>query len=423
MTPKLVRRAAQKYRQWMVEASQEFGCSSKETMLERASLMAVKVDELNRWLKRFYYGIAPRFQEFRDRHGNVEYHKAVGSPDVYVNIGCKMVPDISTDISNQAATISSLVKAAAGGTPIVPISLVAAMDEINAIVDEWPEVKYKNDILSVKIDDVSVSDENEEVDLGSFWMHLNLTDPLETLRIESIDEIRSEGGYCHPHVSGSKLCKGDGVDLSIDALRQGRLEDYFRVIEAVLRTYNGGSPHEELRQWYDPSHEDQSLCNGCDDWYHNDYMIWCEMCQESYCENCANGGGECSGCHKYVCGHCSSSCSDCGNTVCDNCKLTCDCCGEAVCQECCRSCADCSNTMCESCSTSCSYCGDSVCENHSVECEICHDPHCSNCVGETCNNCNKSICLSCRDECPDCGVPMCSSCLEEHECLLSEVES
>lgn len=411
MTPKLVYRAASKYRQWMVQTACERILSGKTSATDDAWLVTTRAKELEEWVNRFYRGVTERSCG------------GIVNPDVYSNIAEKMVPDMARDISNKLAMLTSTLKMAVQDKPVTPISTGEANNEIQAIVDSWPEVKYRNSILSVRINGVTLSDDKEDIDLGDFWMHLDLTSPLDNLRIESIDCVSSEGDYYHPHVRNKKLCQGDGADPSVDALRQGRLEDFFRVIEAVLRTYNELSPHEVLTQWYDPDHENQTYCEGCDEWVHIEDAVHCDLCEISSCENCADGSYQCRGCDKYVCGNCSASCSSCEHVFCDNCRVTCECCGETICEECIDTCDKCSKTMCTSCSNSCSYCGGALCDEDSVECECCKESNCTDCTDETCERCKKDICIACQDECPECGVTMCTQCREEHNCLLLEVEN
>lgn len=407
---------------------------SRSSVLGSLSAAQIKTNQMVRWANRFFSGTRQRFQSSR---WDKKMHKGIVSAEVYEKIATTMVPDLASDILRSTQNAISVLKRVVEQKTITPISPREALDEIRAIVHEWPDVEFREGILSVKTKNITLKDDDEEVFLGSFWMKIELVNPISSLRIEAIDSIPSENGYYHPHVSGCYLCIGEGGLLSQDALCQGRLEDYFRIIEAVLQTYNPLSPHEELREWYDPSHEDQSLCIACEEWESDESSSYCDGCQNSYCENCF-GGGRCASCGELRCGECSDVCRSCENTLCANCNGACQECGGSVCENCLSSCSVCEESFCYSCASECcAYCGDKMCVNCTATCECCGDNHCNTCVDEkcsgcdkdickecqmTCDECNKMLCVTCKDnKCMDCGNPMCETCIEGHNCLTTRV--
>ena len=389
MNEKLVRRAARKYRDWLVSQTQSPVMHQKIYVLNLVHMANSRALQIEKWAERFFRGANQRVQK---SEWDNEPHMGIMCPSAYEKIVTRMIPELGEDVINSIRQTTETLRSLAIQEVITVISPKESIDEIRAIADAWENVKFKENILSVLVEDVTLEDDCQDVSLGSFWINLNLTCPLSDLKIESVDCVESENGFTHPHVSrGGGLCMGEGGHLSQEALCQGRLEDYFRIIEAVLRTYNESSPYEKLQEWYDPSHEDEFYCENCNEWRSDESNVYCEGCQTTYCDHCA----EC------------SCCSECGNWYCDECSTSCESCQETICTECAKSCSVCSNTMCSECLEQCVVCDSHYCE----ECKT------------TCSECNKTVCKDCNDNsCEHCGVPSCPSCLEKHNCLLVELK-
>lgn len=434
MKDKLIRRAAMRYREWLVSETQSPISSGRAFVMSSLHRVKHKSIQMEAWAERFFRGSTQRAQ-FTPWDGKT--HKGIVCSSVYERLATNMIPELSEDVIASARHAAALLKSLVTKEVITVISPKEAIEEIRAIVQAWPETEFRGNVLSVMIKDVSLSDEDGDVDLGSFWMHVDLTCPLDSLRIESIDCVESSGGYHHPHVSGSKLCIGAGGLTSQDALCQGRLEDCFRIIEAVLRTYNSHSIHEALNEWYDPSHEGQFYCERCEEWRSDESSSYCEGCETNYCEYCDMGGGCCTECSDWRCGDCSTTCQGCEETLCKGCGGTCCNCDNSMCTSCLSECTVCGDHHCESCGSACSHCGDSVCGSCTTTCSCCEDACCVDCVDEecsecggkickgcqtTCDECNKTVCNKCNDNpCEHCGTPMCGPCNSEHNCLLAEI--
>lgn len=433
MNDKLIHRVANKYREWLLSQKLAHIKDSQAYVLNNLTNARNKSKQILTWANRFFSGSEQRFQYST---WDNKCHSGIVSSDVYKTIATKMVPNLSTDVlaSTQCAVamLKKLIE-----KPITPtISLQEAIDEIRAIVQQWPEVKFRDNILSVGVGQILLEDDNEQVDLGSFWVHINITTPLDSLKIESINEIESSHGFFHPHVSLQSLCIGEGALISQEALLQGRLEDFFRIIHAVLNTYNKESPHEALSEWYDPNHDDEFYCEFCEQWYSDDCSCYCATCENTYCDECSPGGGCCTGCGEWCCENCSTICHKCEETVCSQCDIMCSACKYTFCSSCTSSCGVCDEQYCSSCKESCERCGDSICEDCIATCDCCEENCCTSCVSAVCELCNKDICEGCetacqhcnkticttceRNTCEDCGVHMCEECESEHNCLLAK---
>ena len=441
MEEKLIHRAALKYRKWMIEKSRAHQEEGAKAILHRVHVIARKSEEIKRWVNRFYRGSTPRFQinslEKKTRH---KTNEGIANKNVYKDIALTMVPALESDMRQNLSTMASLLKINAEKNPITPLSMKEAIEEIRIISNAWKDVAYRDGVISISIADVVLEDENEEVELGPFKISLNLEHPLGGPSISPMpSDIESNRGYRHPHVSGSHLCTGDGGILMKEALCQGRLEDYFRIVEAILRTYNEVSPYQPLSNWYNPDHEGEFCCGVCEEWYDNDDSLYCGSCELTCCSECGSGGGCCLDCGDWRCDECSTYCKQCEETICNGCAKSCRGCSQASCSGCLQECTICNHDYCGQCVQSCSYCGDRTCEDCTTTCGCCEDNCCSNCVIETCKECKKDICKGCVAECGECnndlcnncadnvcvhcGIQMCESCVNEHNCLLEGVTS
>ncbi len=76
-------------------------------------------------------------------------------------------------------------------------------------------------------------------------------DPSATILVGSISGMTPEedDDVIHPHVSGNRLCIGNGYDAAEAALRDLRLSDLASVFEAVLNTYNEEGAYVRLCYW------------------------------------------------------------------------------------------------------------------------------------------------------------------------------
>lgn len=294
-------------------------------------------------------------------------------------------------------------KIASRNKVIPPLSLKNIMEEVRVVSKRWKKAEFRDGILSVLIEKVTLSHENTEIQFGSFRIDLNTDNPMGDIIISSIDEIVSYQGHVHPHVDNSVLCEGDGIDLLREALSRGRIEDYFGIVESILRTYNDDSAYTKLGEWYE-SDEDTFYCESCETNRPNDMSQYCNYCEREGCFNCLEG----------------SSCSDCGEWKCDKCLVRCNECSNSTCQECCYSCVGCGDSLCLECLKKC-LCGNVVCEKCKISCENCDNILCSTCTGSHCHDCNEeNLCCECLENCDDCGVSTCSSCGDSHQCLLTK---
>jgi hypothetical protein len=179
--------------------------------------------------------------------------------------------------------------------------------------------------LSVTTSDVVL----ENIDLGRFqieldWRELPDSTAFRVIALEP-NPADSNDNVTHPHVESETLCVGD-ARLSLQyALEQGRIADFFLIVNNVLQTYNSGSPYVSLAEWHGVR------CSDCGDSVSSDDCFTCGKCEDSLCESC----------YRY--------CEPCSGHFCCTCMASCKACDEDLCRDCQQSCKSCKSSFCPSC--------------------------------------------------------------------------
>ncbi len=179
--------------------------------------------------------------------------------------------------------------------------------------------------VSVQTDDIVLDD----VQLGPFlialdWSRLDRLRPYEILAVDA-NPAASSSDTTHPHVQSSELCEGDGRVPIRQALRQGRLLDFFTLVRQILDTYNPSSAYVSLDHWHGMD------CHDCGRVMDDDDRASCERCETDICCDCSVG---CGSCNCYCCSECIAACAYCDNYSCLSCLGMCSECNESFCEEC-----------------------------------------------------------------------------------------
>ena len=226
-------------------------------------------------------------------------------------------------------------------TPACQASVADLFREIVALHTEFDEVVFEFQVQTLSV--VTEPIELEGVYLGPFEIMLNwgrktgdLPHAYSVIAREP-NPAYSNSQVTHPHVQDERLCEGDGASPIRQALKEGRLFDFFLVVANLLRTYNSESPYVSL-----------------DDWL----------------------GVACSDCGSAVSEHDYWSCVQCGSQLCDDCRFGCLSCTDTYCSDCIKRCAACEDAYCKHCIKTCSdcdeeFCSDCVCDDG--RCEKCHE--------------------------------------------------
>jgi hypothetical protein len=205
--------------------------------------------------------------------------------------------------------------------------------ELTALDSEFDEVavSMERHCITVTTDAVLL----EGVDLGRFalvlnWHRLNERGAYEVEALDASPAAASDD-TTHPHVQSNSLCEGEGKTAIRQALRDGRLFDFFVLVRQVLQTYNQSSAYVSLDDWFGiscpecgttTSDDDSYLCDGCSTTTCRECSNRCRDCDDYFCSDCIR---TCTGCESDTCASCRSACAECGDGFCKGC-LTDECC-------------------------------------------------------------------------------------------------
>jgi len=217
------------------------------------------------------------------------------------------------------------------GKPLKEIpKLLQLVDALNGLQAEFGDIEFdaSKNTISVITEPITL----EDVYLGPFKIQLELnkldqlynSSPYSIIALEpnpaSTDQV-----VTHPHVSGEKLCEGEGSAAIKTALEEGRICDFFTIVRSILNTYSPDSPYVALHDW------DGATCYDCGYTMNSEDTYYCEYCEQNYCSECST---YCRHCEETIClGH-SGQCSYCEEMLCRNCVSECEECGKMFCQSC-----------------------------------------------------------------------------------------
>jgi hypothetical protein len=214
----------------------------------------------------------------------------------------------------------------------------AIYEDLLAMDEEFEqvEVELREKVLSVTTGPIQL----EGIELGRFqvrlrWRRLLDARPYKVLALDP-NPAATSGDTTHPHVQSDTLCEGEGRTAIRSALHEGRLLDFFLLVQQILRTYNSGSAYVHLSDWTGVE------CQDCGLTASQEESTCCQRCDAALCTECSRS---CSACSRTACSSCTSACTGCESDFCSVCLSDCSACGEACCSECltsglCRSCQE-----------------------------------------------------------------------------------
>ena len=211
-------------------------------------------------------------------------------------------------------------------------------EELVATRDEYSDFEFdlRKNTLSVTTDDIQL----EGIELGRFRIQLDIPGLSQRAHCYCVialspNRAASRDDATHPHVLDDQLCEGDGALPLQMALRDGRLGDFFVIVDRILQTYNSSSAYVSLNAW-----ENDANCECCGDRVPDYARYYCDACEHDTCEECATS---CFHCGSSACDSCIERCPDCDKRSCAACLAPC-----RVCQQ--RCCPDCqTDSLCEDC--------------------------------------------------------------------------
>lgn len=169
----------------------------------------------------------------------------------------------------------------------------------------------------------------EGMPLGPFRIRLDVDrvgrDAPFTVTALEPNPAASSDEITHPHVNGERLCVGEGRGAIAAALAEGRLTDFFLIVDRILHTYAEGAAYVELNRWRgvpcrdcaDVMDADDAYgCRGCDESLCGDCLVGCADCGDGYCSGCID---RCAECEQSCCGRCLTACLRCRGRRCESC--------------------------------------------------------------------------------------------------------
>jgi hypothetical protein len=197
--------------------------------------------------------------------------------------------------------------------------------ELTALADQFDQVEIEDGAVGVTTEPIVL----DGIELGRFAIRLDVDRvgadcPYRVVAREP-NPAASSSETTHPHVNAEKLCPGEGRVPIAAALKEGRLYDFFLLVNQILQTYSPGNAFVELDRWHGRP------CHDCD----------CQVDEDDACT--------CYDCEETVCGDCLQACGGCGDGYCSGCIQRCERCAEFSCGGCLKVCTHCRRDVCESC--------------------------------------------------------------------------
>jgi hypothetical protein len=210
------------------------------------------------------------------------------------------------------------------------LKLSAIVEDLKQLQDDFEKIDFdkQDNAICVTTEPITLDD----VYLGPFEIRLELNRLQELHRVSTYfctaldpHPASVSEDVPHPHVSGKRLCEGDGAPAIRAALEQGRLCDFFTIVNGILNNYSPDSPYVPLEDW------DGEPCRDCGSVMNSEDSYYCHFCDEQFCDQCSRS---CNGCLETVCNNCSQVCASCQEGVCPNCISECEGCHSLLCYRC-----------------------------------------------------------------------------------------
>lgn len=230
-----------------------------------------------------------------------------------------------TDLAGYAQSLQSALKQQREQVGL--ITLPELWRELEYLEEEFEEVECDLEKSELRVTIPSMVFEG--IELGRFqvileWRKLGQR---HCYRIKALDpnpaEVNEE--MVHPHVSHEYLCEGDGALSIKQSLQQGRLFDFFLIVQQILTTYNPDSAYHAMDKWFG------TPCQSCSAMVETSEGITCPCCDDLVCLDCT---GYCSNCTDPRCQGCIKPCSICGDNFCAHCMIHCSACMADGCDAC-----------------------------------------------------------------------------------------
>jgi hypothetical protein len=306
---------------------------SHKTLLRAAERIASHLQRL---------GAAPISFELPDEHWD-QCQCLIRQIDLCVRRGWLHAAGLLKDrleraIERCSDQLRDIGRQACGNGRLAPLqSFREIFQDLAALADEFEGVALDGSSQTVSVTTQPIV--LEEIALGSFqirlhWDRIGERRPYEVVALNP-NPAGESSDTTHPHVKRDQLCEGDGQPAIAQALRTGRLLDFFQLVSRILDTYNAGSAYVSLSEWNGSpcadcgavlGEEDQYSCDRCSDLQCRDCLSSCARCDALCCHSCTN---YCRSCEESVCRRCERTCSHCERLFCTSCLSD-----TGLCEEC-----------------------------------------------------------------------------------------
>ena len=155
---------------------------------------------------------------------------------------CKNVDNLLGEVAYSLPKVRPLTAKPLREIPKLPL----LMGELDGIQKEFGDIGFdaSKNTISVITEPITL----EDIYLGSFKIQLELNkldqlynnSPYLVIALEP-NPAATDDTVTHPHVSGEKLCEGDGSAAIKAALEEGRISDFFTIVRSILNTYSPDS--------------------------------------------------------------------------------------------------------------------------------------------------------------------------------------
>lgn len=239
---------------------------------------------------------------------------------------CSRTGRLLNEVSSSISQVQKLIEGPQMKTP----ELSMLVEELKALQDEFGNMGFDKGTNTISV--VTESITLEHVALGAFSIQLEL-DKFHELHKErpyhvvalNPNPAATDETVTHPHISGERVCEGDGTAAIRACLEQGRLTDFFTMVRSILTTYNPDSPYVALDDW------DGTPCYDCGYTMNSDDTYYCHNCEHGFCDQCSS---YCRICEETICLGCSGHCPHCEEPRCNECISRCTKCEELCCEDC-----------------------------------------------------------------------------------------
>ena len=252
----------------------------------------------------------------------------------------RLAGDLRSQLSDLASSITSFTETI-GTSPLTVISPRQIFSEIACLLDSEDFSNFSLHLKEKQLCVVTQRVDLEGHNLGAFQIVWNYElvlngdskDPSADFSVIALTPSFYNDSVTHPHVKDENPCLGDAVVPINTAIRQGRVEDAFLLVDRVLKTYNKESAYQNFGDDPDDDDEDyddddesescsdcgetidrgRNTCHACDDVICEGCSIVCVGCDLIFCVSCVKDTK-----NGKACESCRDVCGDCGETFLDS---------------------------------------------------------------------------------------------------------